>query len=155
MNGLADSVTYLNQLRTTTDDAVFAKILGQQFASWKAKLRKLRLTTTQSTELSLKIQESPFNQQQKGELLEAVVPHTPDDDLLKGQRPRQSCFCFHDFLTPSDITNLQKGSMFMRLQTVSKRMALITLHLPTEPTMGHILEFLSMGYSSMLMIHVH
>lgn len=144
-SSLAECHQYLEQLRAVSDTGVFDRIVAQQFTSWKNRLQKMKVGHSVAMELMNDIQEGPWTAQQKGELLETVQP--AEEEEAKGKlRNRQQCFTFHDFLTPTDVESLQKGQLYTRLQTVARRMVLITLHLPNEPTCGHVLEFLGLEF---------
>lgn len=143
---LNETRTYLNQLQTASEQSTFDKIRAQQFKSWQAKFKKMKLSHADSMQLMTSLQDpGPWTVAQKSGLLESINEAMVEVDLEQGkQRCRQSCRCFHDFLTAKDIEAMQSGTLFMRLQVVARRMVSITLHLPTEPTLGHILEFLAL-----------
>ena len=106
-------------------------------------------------ELSSLIAAGPWTNSQKenlGNVLGNVAARltkseNPTGSAFRGRRPSQHLKAFSRFLTPSDLASLQSDAhSSIKIGTLVKRCYSVGLHLPSEPTMQHIISTgLSLG----------
>ena len=120
---------------------------------WGRDGSQINMTTL--GELSSLIAAGPWNNSQKeklGNVLGNVAARltkseNPTGSAFRGRRPSQHLKAFSGFLTPSDLASLRSDAHNnIKIGTLVKRCYSVGLHLPSEPTMQHIISTgLSLG----------
>lgn len=145
--GLKATSEYLTTLQKSASGSTYDRVKSQQLTAWKERLDRETFTPDDAGLVIAAVTNSSWDQRDKDELLEKVafIPETSGSG--KKLRPRQDLKDFASFLRQSDVAVLrdQSLSMVSKMDKVGDILCSLHVHIPTEKTMGHVLENLNLS----------
>ena len=149
VRGLQETKEYLESMGTSgVSECAYGKMKRQQLTSWTNRIKAAKLTAKEAGMVIEAVQQGKWAQEEKDALVEAITfepgPAAPSGS--KTNRPRQELKDFGHFLRRSDVDVLQSKTLswVSKMDHIAEILCQLHLHLPTEKTMGHILENLSL-----------
>ena len=149
VRGLQETNQYLETMGTSgVSECAYGKMKRQQLTSWTNRIKAAKLTAKEAGMVIEAVQQGKWSQEEKDALVEAMtfepVPAEPSGSSKN--RPRQELKDFGHFLRRSDVDVLQSKTLswVSKMDHIAEILCQLHLHLPTEKTMGHILENLSL-----------
>lgn len=145
--GLQETNKYLEEVQTSGVSAsAFAKMKGQQLTAWTNRIKATKLTAKDAGSVIEAVQQGKWSQEEKDALLEGIMFEPADLPGTKTSRPRQELADFGHFLRRSDVEVLQGKNLswVSKMDHIAEILCQLHVHLPTEKTMGHVLENLSL-----------
>ena len=149
VRGLQETNQYLETMGTSgVSECAYGKMKRQQLTSWTNRIKAAKLTAKEAGMVIEAVQQGKWAQEEKDALVEAITfepgPAAPSGS--KTNRPRQELKDFGHFLRRSDVDVLQSKTLswVSKMDHIAEILCQLHLHLPTEKTMGHILENLSL-----------
>ena len=149
--GLRDTTQYLESASSSgVSQSAFGKMKAQQLTLWCSRINAAKLNGSEAKEVIAAVQEGKWTEEEKDQMLGNL--HFQPDVEAQGSgkiRPRQEMMDFVSFLRRSDVQVLQNTelSWVSKMDHIAEVLVQLSVHLPTEKTMGHVLENLSLNHN--------
>ena len=147
VRGLQETNQYLGEVETSGVSASsYGKRKSQQLTSWTNRIKATKFTAKEAGMVIEAVQQGKWSQAEKDALVEGIVFEPLPASGTNKNRPRQELKDFGHFLRRSDVEVLQSKSLswVSKMDHIAEILCQLHVHFPTEKTMGHILENLSL-----------
>ena len=150
VKGLKAATAYLDRTRGLLSNDTFKDVAIQQAKQWRQRIARMNLSKVEDAgRLLEEVSAGSWPEDMKQELLQAVAKRGGEGSKEPlAMRQRQNMKNFGAYMTTSDMDQLRQGTgALSKLDVLASRMYKIGLHLPSEPTSGHVLSLLAYPWS--------